>query len=137
MRFVVLLFGFIGVLLTTAAGGAFFFYLEAVGWLATQQHVEIPVNVMGYLRQTESLTKQPHLYAALFCFLAALFGLFGTILGFLRCGKQGGLLMLVPVLGAAMMDPFSLVLTSMQLITALMSFFVGPLPINAEPEDDE
>jgi len=65
------------------------------------------------------------------------YGLFGTILGFLRCGKQGGVLLLVPVLFAAIMNPFSLAFTWLQAFAGLLSFFVSPLPINAKTNDKD
>lgn len=138
MRFAVLLLGFVGVLLTTAAAGAFFFYGMTVDMV--KENVPLPGELLTALTQTESLTNQPHLFTALFCGIAALYGLLGTLLAFLRCGRQGGLLMLVPVLGAAIMNPFTLVLTNVQLFTAFLALFIGPLPINDDlglDEDDD
>ena len=55
--------GFIGVVLTTIAGGAFFFYPMVMEWLLTEKPFEVPAGLMDYLLQTHSLTGQPHLYA--------------------------------------------------------------------------
>ena len=54
---------------------------------------------LSYVR--EPLTGVRHNDAALVLFLAAGYGLLGTFFSFLRYGKQGGVLLLVPVMFAA------------------------------------
>ena len=77
-----------------------------------------------------------HNDTALILFITAGYGLLGTIFGFLRYGKQGGVLLLVPVLFAAVINPFTLAFTWMQAFAGLISFFVSPLPLNAPKDDD-
>jgi hypothetical protein len=137
MRFVVLLFGFIGILLTGTVGvmfGLFDSFLDLMKDMAGDK--------LDFLRT--SLTGIAHNDTGLVLFLAAAYGAVGTILGFLRCGKQGGVLLLVPVLFAALMNPYSLVFTWLQVFAGVLCFFVSPLPINspkkevdADDEDEE
>lgn len=130
MRFVVLLFGFVGVLLTAGAGALFLFFQAVENMLKTDYDIVIPEWVTGSPMGT-SLGD-----AGLFCFIAAGYGLLGTLMAFFRRGKQGAMLMLIPVLGAGFMNPLSFMFTGLLVVTALGSFFVGPLPLNA-PKDDE
>lgn len=128
MRFVVLLFGFVGIVMTGALG---------VGLVAFDMVDDLSKKYaegsLDFLRT--SLTGIPHNDTAVILFLTALYGLVGTVLGFLRCGKQGGVLLLVPVLFAAVMNPYTLAFTWLQAIAGLLCFFVSPLPIDAKAED--
>lgn len=129
MRFVVLLFGFIGILLT-AAGGTLFAFLQASLDLLMEWKIEVPAWVY------ESYSGAEAREVGLFLWIAAGYGFLGTLLAFLRCGKQGGALMLIPVLGAGLMNPVSLLFSGLQFLVALASFFVGPLPLNPPQEDE-
>jgi hypothetical protein len=130
MRFVVLLFGFVGILMTGALG-----VLLVSFDLLMEFSRDHTGGALDFFR--DSLFEVPHNDTALVLFLAAAFGAFGTLLAFLRCGKQGGVLLLVPVLCAAAMNPYTLAFTWMQGFAGLLSFFVKPLPLNAPKEDDD
>jgi len=138
MRFVVLLFGFLGVVMTAAGGLAIMLMDE---FFTALRDNEIKVPVLPYDNPTGVTTGN----AGLFLFLAAFYGLIGVLMAFFRCGKQGGMLILIPVLATAFMNPFSLPFTALLLLTSLMCLFIGPLPINApkkgkdddEDEDDD
>ena len=131
MRFVVLLFGFVGILLT-AAGGVLFAYVQAtLDMLKTDMNVDVPAWVYDFPSGIEPRD------VGLFLWIAAGYGLLGTLLAFLRCGKQGGTLLLIPALGAGLMNPVSFVFTGLQVLAAFGSFFLGPLPLNAPKEDAE
>jgi hypothetical protein len=137
MRFVVLLFGLISVVLTGSLG--VLFLATNVIQLLRDQNVEalkMPTDMLEQYKMAEFGD------TGIFLLIAALYGLLGTVLAFLRCGWQGALLLLVPVLGAAIMHPATIVFTALQGFTALLCFFVFPLPLNAttaasEDDDDE
>ena len=130
MRIVVLLFGFVGVVMTGTLGGLFISFD-----LLMDLSKEYTGGFFDFL--VDSLFDVPHNDTALILFLAAAYGAFGTLLALLRCGKQGGVLLLVPVLCAAAMNPYTLAFTWMQGFAGLLSFFVKPLPLNAPKEDDD
>ena len=135
MRFLVLLIGFVGILLTGAFGICLLF-LNAVGDFF--KGMGISDQSLEFLQL--SLTGFPHNDTAVVLFLTALYGLFGTLLGFLRCGKQGGVLLLVPPLFAAWLNPLALAVMWVQMFAGLLSMFVSPLPINApskSTDDDD
>jgi hypothetical protein len=132
MRFVVLLFGFSGFLLTAAAGCFFAFYDYVHDDLRGLQ-ITIPEEV--FWSPVLPLEKLPD--AGLFLLIAAGYGLLGTLMAFFRRGKQGAMLMLIPIFGAAFMNPLSLAFTGLMFLTALASFFVGPLPLNPPKDDDD
>jgi hypothetical protein len=129
MRFVVLLFGFFGFLLTASLG--IFFLAEMIRTILPENQLE-QVDFLFSLDSNAAVT-------GVFLLLAAGFGLLGTLLGFLRCGWQGGVLMIVPIACCAFMNPWSLIFSGLQGVTGLLSCFVSPLPIaapQAEEEDD-
>jgi hypothetical protein len=131
MRFIVLFFGFLAVLLTASAGAVFLAADVMLEDLRHQAGFEIPQWVL------ESPIGTPHGETAVFLLVAAAYGLIGTFIAFGRAGWQGALLMLVPILGAAFLNPYSLVFTGLQAFTALLAFFVKPLPIEEkEPAND-
>jgi hypothetical protein len=135
MRVLVLLLGFVGVL-ATAAGGVGLILFTLVEDLAKM--AGITADSLEFLHT--SVTGIPHNDTAAILFLSAIYGLFGTLLGFLRCGKQGGVLLFVPVVFAAVMNPYTLAFTWLQAFAGWLSFFVSPLPINAKaaaPDDDD
>jgi hypothetical protein len=128
MRFVVLLFGFFGTLLMAILGCAF---------LSTEQvRTLLSDNKIDYADFLFDLDANPAITGA-FLLLGAVFGLFGTILGFARCGWQGSVLMLVPIACTALMNPAALVFTGLLAFTALLCFFVFPLPIAVPSEAAE
>ena len=126
MRFAVLLFGFVGVIMTGTLG---------VMLTSFELLMEYGGESLEFLR--DSPLGVPHNDTALILFITAAYGAFGTLLGFLRCGKQGGVLLLVTVLFAAVMNPYTLAFTWMQAFAGLLSFFVKPLPLHAPKEDDD
>ena len=67
----------------------------------------------------------------MFLILAAGYGFLGTILGFMRCGWQGALLMLVPVICTSLMNWYTAVFTGFLALAGLLSFLVFPAPIAA------
>ncbi len=137
MRFVLCFFGLIACLLTATGGGAF------IAWDAAAAFIKenIPENILAELKidvnGTTSLTGVSHANAGLVLLVAAAYGFLGSVLVLFRCGKQGGALMLISVIGAAFMDPYSLIFTALQAFVALLSFFIGPLPINPPKEKDD
>jgi hypothetical protein len=132
MRFVVLLFGFFAAVLTALAGVFLCMFNQAMIWVNEQDWLKGLLEIANP-NTLLSLDSNPGV-TALFLWIAAGFGLLGTILGFRRCGWQGALLMLVPVAGPALMNPWTLVFTGFQLFVAFLSFFVRPLPI--VPQED-
>jgi hypothetical protein len=132
MRFVVLLFGFAGFLLAAAAGCFYAFYDYVDNDLRVYD-IKIPEEVFW----APVLTPDKLPNAGLFLLIAAGYGLLGTLMAFLRRGKQGALLILIPIFGAAFMSPLSLVFTGLLFLTALASLFIGPLPLNPPKEDDD
>jgi hypothetical protein len=128
MRFVVLLLGFLATLVTAALGALFFFGPAAQKWLDEQK-------ISSFNLFFASVDRDPAL-TGMFLFVAAGFCLLGTLLGFFRYGWQGGLLMIVSVVGPAVLNPITLLGTAPQVFTAILSCFVRPLPIIAVPQED-
>lgn len=137
MRFIVLLFGFLGCLLTAATGGACFFLDLVINW-GNSLPADDPSKgaVTQMVEMLTNMDKDPA-RTGFFLFIAAGFGLLGTLFGFCRCGWQGSLLMFVPLIGPAILNPITLAGTSLQAFTALISLFVGPSPITPPDEDDD
>ncbi len=133
MRFVVLLFGFFGVLFTAIAAIALLFHDGVLAEVHGQ--FKIPKETMDLYSDKPTNISPGN--AALFFFLVTAYGLFGVLLAFFRCGKQGGALILISVILAAMVNPYMIPLLSVLGFTALLCFFVGPLPINPPKEKDE
>ena len=132
MRFVVLIFGFFGSLLTAALGAAYFSLSDALVLLNEHEINKLP-GLDQILAPLYNLSVSPGV-TGLFVLVAAAFGLLGTIFSFLRCGWQGALLMLVPVAGAAVMTPpellkITLVFSGLQIFAGLLSFLVFRKPI--------
>jgi hypothetical protein len=132
MRLVVLLFGLVGVALTAFAGVMFILF-EAV--LTVLKDNGVGDKVIDFL--SASPIGASHGDTGLFLILAAGYGLLGTILGFMRCGWQGALLMLVPVICTSLMNWYTAVFTGVLAITGLLSFFVFPAPIAAPQAKEE
>src|ERR1041385_899911 len=98
MRFVVAFFGFFAVLLVIAGGAALLWFDDIVVPL-DPTHWEFIAGMRTPMGVSTG-------NAALFMFLAAAYGALGVILALCRCGKQGGMLMLIPALGAIFMNPY-------------------------------
>lgn len=135
MRFVLCFLGLIASSLTAGLGVAFLL------WDSVRP--EVPDDLLRFLYIGEtSLTGVSFANAGLVTLVAGAYGFFGSILTLFRCGKQGGSLLVISVLGAAFMNPISLAVTWLQLLVGLCCFFIGPLPINPPAakdadEDDE
>lgn len=139
MRFVVLLLGIIGVVMTGAV--AWFFIENSLGQIldayAPDGQKELALSL------TISPLDTPHVDTGMFMLIAAGYGLFGVMLAFGRCGWQGGLLMIVPALTVAIMNPCTLAFSGLQVFAGLLAFFVFPLPLALpaavvnEDDDDE
>lgn len=130
MRFVVFFFGSIGCLLTVAVGAALLLW-DAFLKLAAENNVTFDESSMT------SLTGFSNANAGLFILAAGCYGLLGSLFVLCRRGKQGGSLMLLPVFGAGFMNPAALPFASLQILMALTSFFIGPLPIPPSVKDDD
>lgn len=129
MRFVVLLFGFAGCLLTTFIGCIFFALDQGLKFLHDNG-----INTFDPLFAADSNPQR----TGIFLLIGAGLGLIGTLLGFFRCGWQGALLLAVPIAGPAILNPLTLAGTSLQGFTALVSLFVRPSPITpAEAIEDD
>ena len=132
MRFVVLLFGLLGVALTAFAGGMFILF-DVV--LTVLKDNGVGGEVIDFL--SASPIGASHGDTGLFLILAAGYGLLGTIFGFMRCGWQGALLMLVPVICTSLMNWYTAVFTGVLGVTGVLSFFVFPAPIAAPQVKEE
>jgi hypothetical protein len=128
MRFVVLLFGLLATLVTAAFGTMYLFSIPAQQWLHD--------NDIHLLDIFFSAVDRNRSLAGLFLCIAAGFCLLGSFLAFFRCGWQGGVLMIVTVVGPAILSPMTLIATAPQLFTALLACFVRPLPIVPVPQQD-
>ncbi len=128
MRFLVLFFGLIAIIITGAAAAGFYMFSIAFemvkGWAALAD-IEVSNDFAN------SLTGCSHSDTAIFLGIAAIYGFLGVCLSFFRCGWQGALLLIFPVMVAGLFNPVSMVFTSFQLFVGLLSFLVFPLPIQA------
>jgi hypothetical protein len=136
MRVVVLLLGFVGIFLTAS------FAMILIAWNAVLKFLAesvVAADTIGFLQTSISLTGIQHNDTAFMLLLTALYGLLGAVLGFMRFGKQGAALLIVPPIFAAFMNPYSLAFTWVQMFAGVLSFLVSPLPINAPTKeaDDE
>jgi hypothetical protein len=122
MRFIVLLFGFFGVLLAALGGVALLFIDFALTWLA-----EITAEA-GKISLAPTDVSPGN--AAIFYLLVSVYGLLGVLLAFVRCGKQGGALIVISVLAATLINPIFSPFLFLLGFTGLLCFFIGPLPIN-------
>jgi hypothetical protein len=136
MRFVLCFFGLIASTFTAGLGVFFLFSDDMVAWAIKSGFGQILEAGGINENSTTSLTNVSFPNAALVTLAAAAYGFLGSILTMFRCGKQGGSLLLIPVLGAAFMNPISLVVTWFQALIALGCFFIGPLPINLSADND-
>jgi hypothetical protein len=132
MRFVVLLLGFVAVLLSGSMG--VLFITNNVRELVSQ----VPEGLREPVRElTSSPLDTPHVDTGVFLLLSAGYGLLGVLLAFARCGRQGGLMLLVPVVATALMNPFSLIFTGLQAFVGVLAFFIFPLPLAPALRDDD
>jgi uncharacterized membrane protein len=128
MRFVVLFFGLLATFVTATLGTLYFFERAAHDWLHDNKITELDIFF--------STTEKSLPLAGLFLLIAAGFCFLGTLLAFFRCGWQGGVLMIVSVVGPALLAPMTLLATGPQLFAALLACFVRPLPIVSVPQED-
>lgn len=128
MRFVVLLFGFLATLVTATLGTMYFFETPARQWLLD--------NHIDQLNLFFNTTDTNMALTGLFLYIAAGFCLLGSFLAFCRCGWQGGVLMIVSVVGPAILSPLTLLATCPQLFAALLACFVRPQRIVPVPQED-
>jgi hypothetical protein len=131
MRIVVLLFGLLGVALTAFAGVVFILFDVVLPVLTDIGFGGKVIDVLS-----ASPIGASHGDTGLFLILAAGYGLLGTILGFMRCGWQGALLMLVPVICTSLMNWYTAAFTGVLAVTGVLSFLVFPAPI-APPQVKE
>jgi hypothetical protein len=127
-----LLFGLLGVALTAIAGGMYILF-DVV--LTVLKDNGVGGEVIDFL--SASPIGASHGDTGLFLILAAGYGLLGTILGFMRCGWQGALLMLVPVICTSLMNWYTAVFTGVLAVTGVLSFLVFPAPIAAPQVKEE
>ena len=141
MRFVVLLFGLPGVALTAFIGIMFFLIDVFLQFLRENGAPKDAIDLLA-----TSPTGSTHGETGLFLMLAAAYGFLGVMLSFCRCGWQGALMMIIPVLCTAIMNPYAAVFTALLVFAGLLSFLVFPLPIappkkasadNDREDDDE
>ena len=132
MRFVVLLFGLLGVALTAFAGLMFILFEVVVPVL---KDIGVGDELIDFL--SASPVGASHGDTGLFLILAAGYGFLGAILGFMRCGWQGALLMLVPVICTSLMNWYTAVFTGVLAVTGVLSFLVFPAPIAAPQVNEE
>jgi hypothetical protein len=128
MRFVVLLFGFLATIVTATLGTMYSFQRPAQDWLNNNGITALNI-FFSTAERSLPLTGLFLLIAAGFCFV-------GTLLAFFRCGWQGGVLMIVSVVGPALLSPMTLLATGPQLFAALLACFVRPVPIVPVPQED-
>ena len=126
MRFVVLILGLLGVAMTAFAGVVFILFDVVIKVLKDNG---VGDELIDFL--SASPVGASHGDTGLFLILAAGYGFFGTILGFMRCGWQGALLMLVPVICTSLMNWYTAVFTGFLALAGLLSFLVFPAPIAA------
>ena len=132
MRFVVLILGLLGVAMTAFAGVVFILFDVVIKVLKDNG---VGDGLIEFL--SASPVGASHGDTGLFLILAAGYGFLGTILGFMRCGWQGALLMLVPVICTSLMNWYTAVFTGVLGVTGVLSFFVFPVPIAAPQVKEE
>ena len=133
MRFVVLFFGIIAVFLTAATGIAF---LMAPGVLGMIYDLNSELLTM-FANALDDYKMSAFEDTGIFLLGAAVYGLIGVVLVLARCGWQGGLLMIIPVIVTTIMHPASILFTGLQILAGLMACLVFPLPINAPSDADD
>lgn len=135
MRVVVLFFGIIAVFLTALTGVMF---LMAPDFLTTLYGFENPaLTLFADILVDYKFSAFAFEDAGIFLLGATLYGILGIILVTARCGWQGGLLMIVPIIITTIMHPASIAFTGLQVLAGLMACLVFPLPINAPSAADE
>lgn len=133
MRFAVCFFGLIACTLTLLVGGALIAWDTFLNFAI--EHAPPDAKISEW--PTTSMTGVSNANAGLFIALAALYGYLGSLLTAFRCGRQGGSLMIIPVLAASAMNPYALPFMGLQLLIGLVALFFGPLPIETPTDDEE
>jgi len=129
MRFVVFLLGIIAVIITSSVG---YFYFEDS--LFVNIRAFSPPELLDYVMPlTGSPLGWPNGDTGVFVLLCGAYGLLGVLMAFARRGWQGGLLLIVPPLVTAAMNPNTLAFTGFQIFVGLLAFLVFRLPIE-EPK---
>jgi hypothetical protein len=136
MRFVLCFLGLVASSLTLGLGVVFLRWDPCLAWAIENLPADLLKAASINESSTTSLTNIWIPNAALVTLVAGVYGFLGSILTMFRCGKQGGMLLLIPVFGAAFMNPISLVVTWFQALVAFGCFFIGPLPINPPADKD-
>jgi hypothetical protein len=141
MRFVVLLFGFLGVVLTGIIGAGFIFFDPEFLPFIRDNQIDKQAKDLAGIDLIEFVSASPmgtsHGDTGLFLCIAAVYGLLGTLMSFCRYGWQGALLMLIPVICTSIMNPYTAAFTGLLAFAGLLSFLVFPLPINAPKAKDD
>jgi hypothetical protein len=138
MRFVVFLFGLLVCPITLAVGAFFVLGDMVLGLLLDFLPAELAKSLEDI--PTVSMTGVSNPNAGIFIALAGAYGLLGTLMTLFRRGRQGGALMIIPVLAAGALNPWALPFMSLQFFVGLLALLVGPLPIEQpkdKPDDDE
>lgn len=130
MRFVVFIFGLLACFITLTVGGALLSWDMFLGMVREHLPPDFKVEEIP----TTSMTGISHAHAGICFALAGAYGLLGSLFALFRCGRQGGLLMLIPLLAAGATNPWALLFCALQGLVALLSFLVGPLPLNPPEE---
>jgi hypothetical protein len=135
MRFVVLLFGIVAVIITGSVG--WFYFEDSLPIIVRACTPDSLKGMAAPLSSTPSNWQSGDI--GVFVLLSGAYGLLGVLFAFARCGWQGALLMIVPPLTTAFMNPYSLAFTAPQIFVGLLAFFVFrlPLPSPKANRDDE
>jgi hypothetical protein len=137
MRFVVSFFGIVASAMTMAAGIILICLNEALSWALGDPEVAKLLQMLNIDEGSSvSMTNVSHANAGLVVVVAALYGFLGSFLVLFRSGKQGGMLLLLTALGAALVNPLTLIFTWFAILVSFMCFFIGPLPINPPADKD-
>jgi len=132
MRFLVLLIGLAGVAL---AGFVGYMFLDLQTFLNVLKEVgadnailvQIATSPMEHMIPKEYVPTNGEV--GLFLMIAAGYGLLGVAMSFFRCGWQGAFMIIIPVVAAAFMNPFTVAFTGLLALAGLMSLLVFPEPI--------
>ncbi|MBI3821794.1 MAG: hypothetical protein HY289_03835 [Planctomycetes bacterium] len=145
MRFVVLLFGLLGVALTGIVGAMFLLFLKVFLTSLADNGIDKLVKENSGFDVADfiytSPTGLPNREAGLLLLIAAGLAFLGTVLSFARCGWQGALLLVIPFICSTITNPVTAPFTAPLLLAGMASFLVFPRPINppkpADADEDD
>lgn len=124
MRFIVFLLGLMGSLLSGFFG---WFWLDYESNRAIEDMVkpyaDIAIIMPDYGADFEGTAR-----AALFLIVGCPLGMLGSLFTLFRRGRQGGVLMLLAVVGPAALNLVTLMFTTPLALAGLLSLLVRPLP---------